>query len=285
MPSGPWMHPAPEGWMELATAELNADIGNGDLTDSLWEHKDLVSWYIETQAEGVLCGIGIAAEVMRGEKATAEPTLRDGTRANAGTVVLHGEGPADYVLSRERTALNFLMHLSGIATMTAKFVEAVSGSNSVICDTRKTLPGLRRLQKYAVRCGGGANHRFGLDGAAMIKDNHIVAGRKRGQTVPALVRKLRESLGPTHIIEVECSSLDLVEEAIQAGADVVMLDNMSPEQAGVAVRRAAGRAKVEISGGIDLGTVGAYSKAGADFISVGAITHSAPALALHMEFR
>lgn len=284
-PNGPWQQPIPEGWQELAQAELNADIGNGDLTDALWEPKDSVSWFIEAQGEGIICGVGIAAEILRGSGATAESVVRDGTRVSNGTMILHGEGPTAFVLSRERTALNFLMHLSGVSTLTGKFVEAVKGSPSTICDTRKTLPGLRRLQKYAVRCGGGANHRFGLDGAAMIKDNHIVAGRSRGQTVAKLVSTLRGHLGPTQIIEVECSSLDLVEEAIQAGADVVMLDNMSPEQAGVAVRRAGGRAKIEISGGIDLGTIVAYAKAGADYISVGAITHSAPALPLHLEFR
>ena len=183
-------------------------------------------------------------------------------------------------MAGERTALNLLCRLSGIATVTRRFVEAVEGTGAVILDTRKTTPGLRALEKYAVLCGGGRNHRFGLDDGILIKDNHIrLAGGIR-----AAVERMRRA-GTDLPIEVEAEDLDDVVEALEAGADAILLDNMSLDELRRAVALARGRAKLEASGGVSLDTVRAIAKTGVDFISVGALTHSAPALDLSLEVR
>lgn len=268
-------HSLPEGWRDLVARTLVEDLGPGDVSSSAFSPDLMLDWYIEAQAEGVLAGVPLAAELLSPQEILAS----DGDTVSDRTLVMRGRGPAAHVLSRERPALNFLMHLGGIATATARYVAAVEGTGARIVDTRKTIPGLRDLAKYAVRCGGGANHRFGLFDGAMIKDNHIQAF---GGIVPA-VAALRRTIPHTLRIEVECESAEQVAEAIGAGAEVVMLDNMPPEAMAPIVQRHRGQALFEASGGITLATVRAVAESGVDLISVGAITHSSPALSLHLE--
>jgi nicotinate-nucleotide pyrophosphorylase (carboxylating) len=255
---------------------LQEDLGHGDVTATIFSPEDRSEFYLEAQAEGVLCGIGIAAFALPGQ-----PTLlaNDGDRIQAGQKLLIGEATTADLLSRERTALNFLMHLSGIATLTAQFVTAVAGTRAEIVDTRKTLPGLRDLQKYAVRCGGGRNHRLGLDTGAMIKDNHILAAG----SIAHAVAKLKSSAPLLTPVEVECGTIEEVAEAVQAGADLVMLDNMSPAEMAQVVQQFGNRVPLEASGGVNLDTVRKVAETGVHFISVGALTHSAPALHIHLE--
>lgn len=196
-----------------------------------------------------------------------------------GDRILSGRHLARRLLTAERTALNFLMHLSGVATLTRAYVEKIQGLGGHVIDTRKTLPGLRALQKYAVRCGGGRNHRMGLFDGAMIKDNHIAAAGGIREAV-AGVRAYASHMTK---IEIECETIEQVKEAVEAGADVVLLDNMDPFTMQEAVRNFRGRVLFEASGGITLDTVAGVAKTGVDLISVGSITHSAPALPMHME--
>lgn len=268
-------HALPEGWREVVARSLAEDLGSGDVSSSAFAPDLMLDWYIEAQADGMLAGVPLAAWLLTPDEIRAS----DGDRVTNGTNVMNGRGPAAHVLSRERPALNFLMHLGGIATATARYVAAVEGTGARIVDTRKTVPGLRGLAKYAVRCGGGANHRFGLFDGAMVKDNHI---RAFGGIAPA-VAALRRTIPHTLRIEVECESAGQVAEAISAGAEVVMLDNMAPEAMALIVSRHRGQAVFEASGGITLATVRAVAETGVDLISVGAVTHSAPALSLHLE--
>ena len=265
----------PDGWQEVVAASLREDLGSGDVSSSAFPPDLMLDWYIEAQADGVLAGIPLAAELLKPQ----DVPLRDGDRVSDRTLVMRGRGPAAHVLSRERPALNFLMHLGGIATVTARYVAEVEGTGARIVDTRKTVPGLRTLAKYAVRCGGGANHRIGLFDGAMVKDNHI---RAFGGIAPA-VAALRKTIPHTLRIEVECESGEQVDEAVAAGAEVILLDNMAPERMAPIVARHEGRARFEASGGITLATVRAAAVSGVDYVSVGAITHSAPALSLHLE--
>jgi nicotinate-nucleotide pyrophosphorylase (carboxylating) len=197
----------------------------------------------------------------------------------AGDVLVVLEGPLRSILTGERTALNLLGHLSGIATRTSELVARVEGTKARIVDTRKTIPGLRLLEKYAVRTGGGANHRFGLDDAVLIKDNHIAAAGGVG----AAVRRAKAAVA--HTVKVECEVEDLagLDEAIEAGADSVLLDNMSVDEVRAAVERARGRVLLEVSGGIDVDNVKSYAETGVDVISVGAITHSARTIDVALE--
>jgi nicotinate-nucleotide pyrophosphorylase (carboxylating) len=193
-------------------------------------------------------------------------------------------GPAHALLSAERVALNFLQRLSGIATLTAQFVEAIQGTHARILDTRKTTPGWRRLEKYAVACGGGANHRFGLFDQVLIKDNHLTVLRDaRPNPVAVAVCQARVKY-PKLRIEVEADSLEQVDQALAAGADVILLDNMSPVQLRMAVQRCKGHARTEASGGVTLAGVRAVADTGVDFISVGALTHSARAVDIGLDF-
>jgi nicotinate-nucleotide pyrophosphorylase (carboxylating) len=193
-------------------------------------------------------------------------------------------GPARALLTAERVALNFVQRLSGIATLTAAFVKAVRGTGAQILDTRKTTPGLRLLEKYAVACGGGSNHRLGLHDMVLIKDNHLVALAQEGpRPIVRAVQRARARY-PHLKVEVEADTLAQVEEAVEAGADFILLDNMTPRQLRAAVRRVAGRARTEASGGVTLATVRAIARTGVDFISVGALTHSAPAVDVALDF-
>lgn len=198
----------------------------------------------------------------------------------AGAVLAEVSGPARALLSAERVALNVLGHLSGVATATAALVDAVSGTSALIVDTRKTVPGLRALQKAAVRAGGGSNHRMGLHDAVLIKDNHIAAVGSPAEAV----RSARAHVGPDFRVEVEIEALSDLEAVIEAGADIVMLDNMPPETMRLAVEQARGRCLLEASGGITLDTVRAVADTGVDWISVGWLTHSAPSLDVALDF-
>jgi nicotinate-nucleotide pyrophosphorylase (carboxylating) len=210
--------------------------------------------------------------------------VKDGRRVNGGKILLKISGPVRAILSAERVALNFVQRLSGIATLTAQFVDAVKDTRAQILDTRKTTPGWRRFEKYAVACGGGKNHRFGLDDMILIKDNHLVALQKeKPNAVAAAIRRARIKY-PKLKVEVEADTLEQVEQAADAGADIILLDNMNFQQLRRAVKIANGRAKTEASGGVNLKTVRAIAKTGVDFISVGALTHSACAVDIGLDF-
>jgi len=211
--------------------------------------------------------------------ATFEPATHDGDPIQAGTVIARVEANARALLAAERTALNLMGHLSGVATLTHAYVEAVKGTNAVITDTRKTTPGLRALEKYAVRCGGGVNHRFGLDDAILIKDNHVAAAGGVGLAI----RRARAAAGHLVKVEAEVDGLDQLGAALAERPDVIMLDNFSLEDLRTAVARAKGLVVLEASGGVTLETVRAIAETGVDVISVGALTHSAPVLDIGLD--
>jgi nicotinate-nucleotide pyrophosphorylase (carboxylating) len=209
---------------------------------------------------------------------------RDGQHLSAAAGLLETSGPAGAILSAERVALNFVQRLSGIATLTAQFVDAVKGTRAQILDTRKTTPGWRRFEKYAVSCGGGHNHRLGLYDMVLIKDNHLAALRQeKPNAIAAAVQRARKKF-PRLKVEVEADTLEQVQQAVTAGADFILLDNMSMAQLRRAVKLVAGRAKTEASGGVNLRTVRAIAETGVDFISVGALTHSAHAVDIGLDF-
>ncbi|WP_028850378.1 carboxylating nicotinate-nucleotide diphosphorylase [Thermocrispum municipale] len=236
--------------------------------------------------DGVLAGGPVALAVfdaVLGKDYEVLDRVEDGTRLTAGNPAIVLRGPVRGLLTAERTALNLLCHLSGVATVTAAWVDAVAGTQAVIRDSRKTLPGLRSLQKYAVRCGGGVNHRMALGDAVLIKDNHVVAAG----SVTAALAAAREH-APELPCEVEVDSLDQLREALSAGADEVLLDNFTPEQCSQAARLRddlAPKTRLEASGGLTLSVARAYAEAGVDYLAVGGLTHSAPALDIGMDMR
>ena len=232
---------------------------------------------------GTIAGVPFALEAFRqlDPKGTLRVEREDGSRAQKGDPVVFVTGHARGLLAAERVALNFMQRMSGIATLTAKFVDAVKGTKAKILDTRKTTPGWRRLEKYAVRAGGGVNHRMDLADAILIKDNHLAACEG---DINLAIRRVKE-MNPDGIqIEVECERPEQVEVAVAAGAHIVLLDNMSLDNLRESVRIAEGRAKTEASGGVNLSTVRAIAETGVDWISVGALTHSPPALDLALDF-
>lgn len=233
--------------------------------------------------EGVIAGVALAVEAFRqlDPHITIRVDAEDGTRVSKGAPVLHLTGSARGMLSAERVALNFLQHLSGIATLTASYVDLVRGTNAKILDTRKTLPGWRALQKYAVRAGGGTNHRMDLRSAVLIKDNHLAA---IGGDIAAAVARARTLAQPGTPIQVECDTLEQVEAAVAAHAEWILLDNMPLESLKQAVARCKGQATTEASGGVSLDSVRRIAETGVDRISIGALTHSAPALDLALDF-
>ncbi|MBQ1991458.1 MAG: carboxylating nicotinate-nucleotide diphosphorylase [Clostridia bacterium] len=233
------------------------------------------------KASGVLCGIDIALRVFEllQPDFKYEVFIQDGERVNEGDIIATVSCKTRTLLKAERTALNLLQHLSGIATETARCVELVKGTNASIADTRKTLPGMRPIQKYAVTVGGGRNHRYNLSDAAMLKDNHIDAGGG----ITNAVAKLKSKLGHMTKIEVEVRNLDELKEAIEANVDVIMLDNMSPELMAEAVKITDGRALLEASGGITSDTIRAVAESGVDIISIGALTHSVKAFDISLK--
>jgi nicotinate-nucleotide pyrophosphorylase (carboxylating) len=238
---------------------------------------------IVARRDGVIAGVPLAIEAFR--QLDASITIRveaeDGTKVRKGDRVLMLSGHARGMLSAERTALNYMQRLSGVATLTCRFVDAVKGTGAVILDTRKTTPHYRVLEKYAVRCGGGTNHRMDLRSAVLIKDNHLAA---IGFDMAAAVSRARALAAPGTPIQVECDSLEQVDRALAAGADSILLDNMSLEMLRDAVERCRGRAVTEASGGVTLETVRAIAETGVQRISSGALTHSAPALDLALDF-
>lgn len=233
-----------------------------------------------SKAEGVLCGIDVAMRVFTLLDPECRCTVykKDGDKINKGDVIAVMEGKASMLLQGERTALNLLQHMSGIASATNECVVKVQGTNVSIADTRKTLPGLRALQKYAVTCGGGKNHRYNLSDCAMLKDNHIDAGGG----ITATVKKLREKIGHTVKIEVETRNMDEVKEAVSAGADIIMLDNMTADEMREAVIYIDGRALTEASGNITAENIREKAASGIDIISMGALTHSVKAFDISM---
>lgn len=265
----------------LVEEALIEDVGRGDLTTtSVVPEKTVARAELLAKADGVIAGLPLVEAVFRKVDATLEVTrlVDEGSRVRPGDRVLEANGSARGLLIGERVALNFIQRLSGIATETRRAVEACAGTGAQIVDTRKTTPGLRALEKYAVRVGGGRNHRFGLDDAVMIKENHIAVA---GGIIPA-VKAAKSRLGHMHKIEVEIASLEQIDEALTAGADVILLDNMSLDEMREAVNRIGGRAIVEASGGIRPDTVRDVAMTGVDVISLGWITHSAPALDLSL---
>ena len=269
---------AAKGLIEQA---LREDVGPGDVTTRAVIPPGVRGkGAILVKAHGVICGLQVAAEVFRAvdERISFRPRVREGEPVQPGDVVAEVEGPLRGILTAERTALNFLARLSGIATLTARFVDAVAPYRAVILDTRKTTPGWRVLEKYAVRCGGGRNHRMGLYDMVLIKDNHIAACG----SISEAVRRVRAA-GVGVPVEVEVKDLDELREALKLGVDRILLDNFSVEDIAEAVKIAEGRVPLEASGGVTLDNVAAIAATGVDYISVGALTHSAPALDLSLE--
>jgi nicotinate-nucleotide pyrophosphorylase (carboxylating) len=238
---------------------------------------------VAAREPGVLAGLPVALAVLDAAgipPEAAEPAAGDGDRIEKGTAVLRIEAPLRELLGAERTLLNFLTHLSGIATATRAWADALAGTGCAVRDTRKTLPGLRQLEKYAVRCGGGLNHRMGLGDAALIKDNHVAAA---GGVAPAI--KAVRAVAPGLPLEVECDDLDQVQEALDAGAELILLDNMglAALRAAVGLARGYPSVRLEASGGLRLDQARAVAETGVDFVSVGALTHSSPALDLGLD--
>lgn len=271
------------GLASIVQQALREDIGTGDITTQLVVPSTArAKANITTRVAGVIAGLPVVQEVYRqlDPSVQVELIVQDGDSVEANTLLATLFGSAQSLLTGERVALNFLQRLSGIATLTAKFVAAARREGLRIVDTRKTTPGLRLLEKYAVRVGGGHNHRFGLYDAVLIKDNHIAACGSITEAVRAALA------GAPHVmsVTVECDTLDQVQEALNAGADVILLDNMSPEQLRAAVALVNGQAMIEASGGITLETIAEVAATGVDIISIGALTHSAPALDIGMDF-
>lgn len=269
---------------DIIERALKEDINYLDVSsDYLLPEDQRNEAYFVAKADGVLCGLDVALRTfeMLDDSFSAKIYKHDGEKIAAGDVIAEFSGKTVLLLKGERTALNLLQHMSGIATATARAVELVRGTNAQITDTRKTLPGLRALQKYAVVCGGGKNHRFNLSDGAMLKDNHIDAGGGIAKTVTAL----RGKLGHMVKIEVETRDLDEVREAVEAGADIIMLDNMSNDAMREAVQIIGGRAKTEASGGITLENLAEVAKTGVDIISLGALTHSVHAFDISMKMK
>jgi nicotinate-nucleotide pyrophosphorylase (carboxylating) len=264
---------------DAVTRALAEDLGRaGDVTSTATIPEDMPARaVVVARKAGVIAGLPLAAATFRRLAPEIEiaATARDGAHVAVKAALMTVTGPARAVLAAERTALNFLGHLSGVATATHEFVRRVAGTQTRICCTRKTTPGLRALQKYAVRCGGGFNHRFGLDDAMLIKDNHIaVAG-----SIRAVLERARACAGHLVKIEIEVDSLEQLKEVIEVGlADAVLLDNMNPTQMRTAVEMVARRFPLEASGGITLDTIAAVAATGVDYASSGWITHSSPNL-------
>ena len=267
----------------LVEAALKEDLGGGDLTTRLTVAPGRrARGALLSQQELTVAGLPVAAEVFRALDAEIcfEANVEDGAEVDAGAQLALVTGTAATLLTGERVALNFLQHLSGIATFTRRLQTRLTGLKTELLDTRKTTPGLRALEKYAVRAGGGKNHRLRLDDGILIKNNHLrLAGGIRAAVENA--RKLRPTEVTNLAIEVEVASLAELDEAIAAGAEAVLLDNMTPALVRECVARAAGRIRLEVSGGVNTSNIRAYAEAGVDAISVGALTHSAPAANIH----
>jgi nicotinate-nucleotide pyrophosphorylase (carboxylating) len=265
---------------------LEEDIGSGDVTTDNSVPPDQRSRAVLlAKSQGVLCGGRVFAETLAlvDGAVAVDLLVPDGASIDGGVVVARIEGPTRALLTGERTALNFVQRLSGIATATAAFVARLGGLPTRLVDTRKTTPGLRVLEKYAVRVGGGSNHRFNLSDAVLLKDNHLAALRSRGLDLASAIRTVKERVPHTMRVEVEVTTLEQIDPALAGGADIILLDNMTTEDMRTAVRRIAGRALTECSGTVTLETVRERAETGVDVISSGALTHSAKALDLSLE--
>jgi nicotinate-nucleotide pyrophosphorylase (carboxylating) len=268
---------------KLIIHALEEDIGPGDVTtETIIPETSLSSAVMLAKQELVVAGLEVSREVFLQLDPAVQFTAyaRDGERLFSGTEIARLSGNTKALLKGERVALNLLQHMSGIATLTAQYVEKIKGTKAQILDTRKTLPGLRELEKYAVRMGGGKNHRMGLYDMILIKDNHI----KAAGTITKAVERAREKAGELKI-EVETKTLEEVREALAAKADIIMLDNMPVDTMQEAVKLIAGRALVEASGNVTLATVARIAESGVDFISAGSLTHSAPAADISMKIQ
>ena len=267
------------------TRSLAEDVGRGDVT-TLWTipAQACAEARLLSKAEGIVAGLAVAQAVFAAidPQPAFEATVQDGEPIHRGQVLGRVRGRARSILTAERTALNFLQRMSGIATLTRRYVEAVGGTKAIILDTRKTAPGLRLLDKWAVQLGGGQNHRKGLYDMVLIKDNHIAVAGGIAEAVRRVRMGRREREGELEI-EVEVKSLEELQEALELGVDRIMLDNMSLQQVREAVRIAAGKVPLEASGGVSLETVRQIADTGVDYISVGALTHSARALDISLE--
>ncbi|MBF0191774.1 MAG: carboxylating nicotinate-nucleotide diphosphorylase [Magnetococcales bacterium] len=264
----------PRSWAEIVAGALALDVGRGDLTtDTLVEESRQAQATLWARQDLVCCGVPVMVAVFE----QVDPAIRlealhgEGERVEAGAAICRLEGPARGILTGERVALNFFQNLSAVATVTRRYVEKVAGTGVRVVDTRKTTPGLGPMQKYAVRVGGGHNHRLGLDDGILVKENHIAVSGG----ITAAVQRLRSHAGHLHRIEVECETLEQVEESLAAGVEVLLLDNMTPDRLRQAVRLVARRAMLEASGNVTLETIRAVAETGVDLISVGALTHSA----------
>jgi nicotinate-nucleotide pyrophosphorylase (carboxylating) len=270
-------------YVEVVGRALSEDLGpNGDITsDSVIRQDSMSRGVLVARGEGVIAGLEVAAYVFEAVDPTVvfDPLVEDGDRIPSGRHIAVVSGISRSVLSAERTALNLLGRMSGVATATARFVDAVAGTGARIADTRKTMPGLRALDKYAVRVGGGMNHRFGLYDAVLIKDNHLAMSG-----ITSAVAAAREAVNPGVMIEVEVTSLEQLSELLETDADRVLLDNMEPDMLKRAVGMVDGRITTEASGGVTLENVRQIAETGVDIISVGWITHSAPELGIALDF-
>lgn len=286
VPAGPLRFPyAPLMTSSMVGEALDEDCANSDITSiATIVSSRRVRCLMITREDGVIAGIALAREAfkLRDPQVSVRAAVKDGQKVAAGTPVMFMTGHARGLLSAERVALNYMQRLSGVATLTRRFVDAVKGTRAKILDTRKTTPGWRRLEKYAVRAGGGMNHRMDLESVVLIKDNHIAA---IGGDVAMAVTRSREIAPLGTRIEVECDNLDQVRAALEGGPDVIMLDNMTPSRLVEAVALIDGRAVTEASGGVTLDTVRVIAETGVDWISVGAITHSARALDMALDFQ
>ncbi|WP_129629091.1 carboxylating nicotinate-nucleotide diphosphorylase [Candidatus Oscillochloris fontis] len=277
---------APHIVHEIVARALAEDVGTGDLTSLAAIPAAVHAGATFVLREpAVVCGLPVVQAVF----AALDPALEvrvlvdEGSHAAAGTPIASVSGPARAIVSGERVALNLLQRMCGVATLTARYVEAVQGTQARILDTRKTTPGLRALEKYAVRMGGGTNHRFALYDGVMLKDNHLAILAAQGFGLAEALRRTRAAVGPMVRVEVEVDTLEQVQVAAEAGADMILLDNMSPADLRTAVAIIAGRALCEASGGITLATIRAVAESGVDYISVGALTHSARAVDIGLD--
>ena len=283
-------------------ASINEDVGTGDVTTIACVPEAAISkGFFIAKEPGVISGIGLLDRIFKlfDDAVCVTPLVSDGDTVKAGDIIAEISGPSRAILTGERTALNLLQHMSGIATKTAEAVREISGTKTKILDTRKTTPGLRALDKHAVKCGGGTNHRFNLADGVLIKDNHI----KAAGGITNAVTKVRESLNATNLstisresdrndeitvkklqIEVETENLEQVKEALAAGADIIMLDNMTPELMAEAVKLIDGQALTEASGNMGERDLKKIAKTGVDFISIGALTHSIKAMDISLKF-
>jgi nicotinate-nucleotide pyrophosphorylase (carboxylating) len=275
----------PEDVYRMVVRAFDEDLPDGgrDVTSSAMPPMGYAEGDLTAREPGVVAGLALAELVFvyaLAQEVRVTDRLPDGTRVTAGDVVMRVAGPVKDLLTAERTALNFASHLSGVATATSHWVEALAGTGARVLDTRKTLPTYRALQKYAVRCGGGVNHRFSLSDRAMVKDNHVVAA---GGVVPAY--ELVRAANPGLRVEVEVTDLDQLQELLEAGCTEILLDNMGTATMAEAVRITSGRARLEASGGLTLDRAREVAETGVDFVSVGALTHSVKVFDLGLDLR